>query len=109
MEFNEYQKFARTTAIYPNIGNNLWYPALGLSGESGEVAEKIKKLYRDDKGIVSENKKVEVCKELGDCLWYIASIASELNLTLDDVAEINVLKLSKRVVDNTVHGSGDNR
>ena len=109
MDFNTYQKKARTTAVYPNIGTNLWYPALGLAGEAGEVAEKVKKIYRDDAGVVTLAKILEICKELGDALWYISNVASELNLDLDEVARLNLEKLAQRAVGNKLHGSGDER
>ena len=89
MNFNEYQKKSRKTARYPNKGNNFIYPTLGLAGESGEVAEKIKKIIRDDNGVVSKDKKQEILKELGDVLWYVAQIATELKLSLDKVADFN--------------------
>jgi len=68
MSFEQYQIAAKQTAIYPNAGENLFYPTLGLCGESGEVAEKVKKIYRDSKGIVTLDKKLEIIKELGDVL-----------------------------------------
>jgi NTP pyrophosphatase (non-canonical NTP hydrolase) len=97
------------TAIYPNIGNNFIYPTLGLCGESGEVAEKVKKIIRDDNGIISEEKKELLKKELGDILWYISNLASELNLSLDNIAITNIEKLLNRQKRNVLSGSGDNR
>ncbi|HPW39210.1 MAG TPA: nucleoside triphosphate pyrophosphohydrolase family protein, partial [bacterium] len=70
MNFNSYQQAAAQTAVYPNLGNNFVYPTLGLVGEAGEVAEKIKKVLRDDNGQLSAEKKQELMKELGDVLWY---------------------------------------
>ncbi|MFZ2390757.1 MAG: nucleoside triphosphate pyrophosphohydrolase family protein [Minisyncoccales bacterium] len=109
MTFQEYQEEARKTAIYPNKDNNFIYPTLGLAGEAGEVAEKIKKVIRDGNGIVSEEKKEEITKELGDVLWYVANLAKELGVTLEDVAQKNLLKLQSRQQRNELHGSGDNR
>ena len=109
MTFQEYQDEARKTAIYPNKDNNFIYPTLGLAGEAGEVAEKIKKVIRDGNGIVSEEKKEEITKELGDVLWYVANLAKELGITLEEVAEKNLLKLQSRQQRNELHGSGDNR
>lgn len=109
MDFNHYQAMARTTAIYPNLGDNLWYPALGLVGEAGEVAEKIKKIYRDSEGIISSKTVEQLSGELGDVLWYIANLASELGLELELVAARNLYKLSERKNRGTLHGSGDNR
>lgn len=109
MEFNEYQKQSRTTAKYPHVGNNFIYPTLGLAGESGEVAEKIKKIIRDDGGSVSAEKREEIAKELGDVLWYVAQIAAELGLSLENVAQGNLEKLSSRAARMKLGGSGDNR
>lgn len=109
MTFEEYQKESRKTAVYPNVGENFVYPTLGLVGEAGEVAEKIKKILRDDGGIVSEEKRKEIAKELGDVLWYLAQISSELKLSLEEIAALNIEKLKSRAERGMLHGSGDNR
>ena len=109
MDFNEYQEKARSTAIYPDIGNNLVYTVLGLAGEAGEVSEKLKKVIRDDGGKVSEKKREEFKKEAGDVLWYLANIAAELNTTLEEIAEKNIEKLFSRKARGVLQGSGDNR
>jgi len=109
MDFNEYQKKSRKTAIYPKIGKNFIYPTLGLAGEAGEVAEKIKKILRDHNGKMNVGHKQEINKELGDVLWYVSQIASELNLNLSQVAENNLEKLFSRYKRNKLKGSGDNR
>ena len=109
MTFQEYQDEARKTAIYPNKDNNFIYPTLGLAGEAGEVAEKIKKVIRDGNGIVSEEKKVEITKELGDVLWYIANLSKEIGVSLEEVANKNLEKLQSRQQRGELHGSGDNR
>jgi len=109
MDFNDYQKEARKTAVYPNIGKNFIYPTLGLCGESGEVAEKIKKIIRDDSGNISDEKRELLKKELGDILWYVSNLASELGLDLSDIAETNIRKLKDRQSRNVLKGSGDNR
>jgi len=109
MNFNDYQQKARTTAIYPDCGNNLWYPALGLTGESGEVAEKIKKIYRDSGGVASMEVGHALVKELGDVLWYVANIASELGVDLGFVARLNIEKLEQRSKTGNLHGDGDDR
>lgn len=109
MNFNEYQQQARTTAVYPNIGDNYIYPALGLCGEAGEVAEKIKKIIRDNNGIITYEKNIEIQKELGDVLWYVSNLASELGVDLNRVAQSNLDKLFARKAENKLHGSGDNR
>lgn len=108
-DFDEYQKFCKSTAVYPKIGNELVFPMLGLSGEVGEVSEKVKKIFRDDGGVVSQDKKVEIAKELGDVLWYVTQLVTELKLNLSDVVELNLEKISKRTIENKIHGSGDNR
>ena len=108
-DFDTYQKEARKTAIYPNLGNNLWYPALGLTGEAGEVAEKVKKIYRDDMGRALPPRIVDIGKELGDVLWYIANLATELGLDLSIIAEDNLQKLQDRTNREKLHGSGDER
>ena len=95
MDFRDYQKLSRKTAIYPQKGKNFIYPTLGLAGEAGEVAEKIKKVLRDNQGIIDQPRKEEIAKELGDVLWYLAQIATELGLSLEEVAKDN-LKLSSR-------------
>lgn len=109
MDFNEYQKKSRQTAIYPGLNNNFVYPTLGLSGEAGEVAEKIKKVLRDKDGQVDETTKMEIEKELGDVLWYVAQIATELGLDLDLIAEKNIEKLFSRRDRGVLKGEGDNR
>jgi NTP pyrophosphatase (non-canonical NTP hydrolase) len=109
MNFKEYQERSRKTAIYPDIDSNYIYPTLGLLGESGEIAEKIKKVMRDDNNIINPEKKEEIKKELGDVLWYLSQIASELNISLEDVAYKNIEKLNSRLKRNVIKGSGDNR
>lgn len=109
MNFNEYQIEARKTAVYPNIGNNFIYPCLGLCGESGEVADKIKKVIRDENGIITEEKRMELVKEMGDVLWYLANLSMELDVELEFVAIRNIEKLKERQNNNKLHGSGDNR
>lgn len=108
MEIKEYQKIVKLTAIYPKeIG--LSYCTLGLAGETGEVCEKVKKLYRDKQGVMSEEFKTELAKELGDIVWYITAIAEETGLNLEDILQLNYNKLLKRKADNKIQGSGDNR
>ncbi|OIO32652.1 MAG: hypothetical protein COZ49_00330 [Candidatus Yonathbacteria bacterium CG_4_10_14_3_um_filter_47_65] len=109
MDFSKYQKESRKTALYPDVGGNYIYPTLGLVGEAGEVAEKIKKVIRDDGGEVSPEKREEIKKELGDVLWYVAQVASELGLELDDIARKNIEKLFSRKERGMLGGSGDNR
>ena len=109
MDFSEYQQLARRTAVYPNRGTNLAYPALGLNGETGEVAEIIKKLYRDQAGVLDENTRYQLAKELGDVLWYVAALCAEADLDMQAVAENNVKKLADRQARDMLHGSGDDR
>ncbi|EKE20945.1 MAG: hypothetical protein ACD_7C00420G0005 [uncultured bacterium] len=109
MDFNEYQKESRKTALYPDVDNNFIYPTLGLAGEAGEVAEKIKKVIRDKKGVVDSETREMIKKELGDVLWYVAQLATELNLSLDDVASGNIQKLFSRMERGKLNGDGDNR
>lgn len=109
MHFEEYQILARKTAIYPNQGDNIIYPTLGLCGEAGEVAEKMKKVLRDSDGKIDADKREEFAKELGDVLWYLANISAELGINLDYVANKNIEKLQSRKDRNKLKGSGDNR
>lgn len=109
MNFQEYQKKSRKTAIYPEAGNNFIYPTLGLAGEAGEVAEKIKKVIRDKGGVIDDETRELIKKELGDVLWYVAQIATELNLSLEDIASGNIEKLLNRLDRDKLGGSGDNR
>ena len=109
MDFETYQKQSRKTALYLDVDKNFVYPTLGLVGESGEVAEKIKKVLRDKNGVIDENTKSEIKKELGDVLWYLSQLSTELNLSLDDIADENLQKLSSRMERNKLHGDGDNR
>lgn len=109
MNFSKYQEKSRKTAKYPNAGSNWVYPTLGLCGEAGEVAEKMKKILRDCDGKINETKKEKIKKELGDVLWYIAQLATELNLSLDEIASSNIDKLYDRMERNTLSGNGDDR
>lgn len=109
MDFKEYQEKSRKTALYPNVGNNFIYPVIGLSGETGEVSEKIKKVIRDKNGIIDDETRDAIKKELGDVLWYVSQLATELNLSLDEIAEKNIEKLYSRMERGKLHGDGDNR
>ena len=106
MNFNEYQKLARSTAVYPEE-HKVVYPALGLCGEAGEVADKIKKTVRGDTPLdeVTGN----IAMELGDVLWYVATLADDLGIPLEDIAHWNVDKLRRRMKSNKIKGDGDNR
>lgn len=109
MTFEEYQKISRKTAVYPVVGEKFVYPALGLAGESGEVVEKIKKIVRNEGGKVTDEARNEILKELGDVLWYIAQLATELDLSLEDIADQNIKKLVDRQQRGVLHSQGDNR
>ncbi|HUA13528.1 MAG TPA: nucleoside triphosphate pyrophosphohydrolase family protein [Candidatus Sulfotelmatobacter sp.] len=110
MTFEEYQKRALTTVItkQDKFKDTLHW-VLGINGEAGEVAEKIKKIIRDKDGVISEEDKKEITKELGDVLWYIAVLAHQLGYKLDDVAETNLNKLASRKKRGVLTGDGDNR
>jgi NTP pyrophosphatase (non-canonical NTP hydrolase) len=108
MDFSDYQRFSRRTAEYPR---DAWlaYPALGLVGEAGEVAEHAKKAIRDDGGAVSDERRAALARELGDVLWYVSQLASELELELDAIARENLEKLFSRQSRGVLSGSGDYR
>jgi len=108
MSFSEYSDKATTTAVYPKPFY-LFYPALALCGEAGEVAEKVKKLWRDNDGVVTDEIRESIKLELGDVLWYIAALANDLGVSLEDVARSNLQKLEDRTARNKLQGSGDNR
>ena len=108
-QFNEYQQFVREMKVYPKAYAVL-YPSLGLVGEAGEIAEKVKKWLRDEGGqAISEERRDAILKELGDPLWYIAAVADDLGYTLQEVVDANVGKLTSRKDRGVLHGSGDNR
>ena len=109
MDFSEYQSLSRRTATYPNAGEDLTYPALGLCGEAGEVAEKVKKTLRDDGGVLSDERREALSRELGDVLWYLSQLATEADLDLETVAEENLAKLLSRQDRGVLRGSGDDR
>lgn len=107
MNLSEYQRQAADFAIYPNRYNNPTYPVLGLTGEAGEIANKVKKLQRD--GLYLDDIWEDIHAELGDVLWYLAALADEFGMDLDIVAEQNLDKLRSRKARNAIGGSGDYR
>lgn len=109
--FDAYQREAKETAVYPGQGSFLGvvYCSLKLAGEAGEVAEKIGKVMRDDNSIISDEKRTELIKELGDVLWYLSQLAEEFDTSFGEVAVKNVEKLQSRHERGVIHGSGDNR
>lgn len=109
MQFNDYQAKAKETALYPRVGSNLIYPTLGLAGEAGEFANKVKKIDRDASGALSEEMRQMLVEELGDVLWYVAQLSLELGTDLEMVAERNLEKLASRKERDTLHGNGDHR
>jgi NTP pyrophosphatase (non-canonical NTP hydrolase) len=109
MEINEYQENAKLTSVYPKE-YSIIYPTIGLAGECGEVCEKIKKQIRDkNSDFLNEVFKKDIIKELGDVLWYVAILASDLNITMEEIAYTNILKLNERKNNNKINGNGDNR
>ena len=110
MEFNEYGEFVKGIKVYPEKMRVI-YPALGLAGEQGEIAEKVKKWIRDEDFAngMSVERREAILKELGDPLWYIAALADDLGYTLQDVVDANVEKLSSRKERGVLKGSGDDR
>ena len=107
-DLDMYQKVALTTAIYPRE-QAIIYPTLGLTGEAGEVANKVKKIIRDGSNSKDEKLVSEIKSEIGDCLWYIAILANDFDIKLSDIASTNLEKLANRKKNNTIHGSGDTR
>lgn len=109
--FDEYQNWTESTSQYPGLNTGslatLGYLALGLTGESGEVADKIKKMMR--KGDDSPETRKELAKEVGDVLWYLARLAKELGVPLSQMVATNVAKLESRMDRHTIIGEGDNR
>ncbi len=113
MNLDEYSKRAITTLTthydYGDITSQMMGQILGLSDESGEVLGKFKKLLRDKQGVLSEEDKREIMKELGDVLWYVNAVSHLLGYSLEDVAQANIDKLASRKQRGKLHGSGDNR
>ncbi len=110
MTFDEYQKQALTTAVNtyePLMAKTIW--AMGVAGEAGEVVEKWKKIVAYKDGVVTDEDKAELAKELGDVVWYIAVLAHELGLSFEEVMQVNVEKLKSRQARNIIKGKGDNR
>ena len=108
-QFNHYHSFVNSMKMYPP-SQAVIYPTLGLTGEAGEIAEKVKKWIRDEDGeTISEERRNAILLELGDPLWYITALAGDLGYTLQDVVDANVNKLTSRKERGTLQGSGDNR
>lgn len=109
MTLDEYQDLAIESAVYdPKFA--IVYPALKLSGEAGEVSEKVGKRLRDMDGDLTDPEWQDaLAKELGDVLWYIAALARDIGWTLEEVAEHNLSKLASRMQRGVIGGSGDDR
>lgn len=106
MNINTYQESASKTAIYKD---KIIYPTLGLAGEAGEISNKVKKILRDNSGNLAEDVRQNLISELGDVLWYVAALATDLGVELSEVANKNVEKLHSRKNRGVIGGSGDNR
>ena len=110
MNFNDYQKQAKATStIDPNGITAPYYFALGLNGEAGEIAEKLKKIIRNHDNDISKLDVDDFKKELGDVLWYVAMMSEQVGLTLEDVANTNLAKLADRKARSVIKSTGDNR
>lgn len=109
MTFKEYQDETEKHAIYPGKGHNFLYPLVGIMGEAGEIAEKIKKIWRDKENIISAEDRLEITKEIGDVLWYLSQLSTELGIEFNEVAETNIKKIQSRLERQQINGSGDNR
>lgn len=104
--FDEYAETARDTAIYPgrDTVDGLHYATLGLAGEAGEIANQVKKINRDDQGLLTDDRRRKIVDELGDVLWYASAIADEIGVDLSRIAGLNNDKLAERKSKNTIHG-----
>lgn len=113
LTLDDYQEQTAITALYPGAGKGtvdaIAYSALGLTGEAGEIANKVKKIIRDEKGVLSEEKRLDILAELGDVCWYLARLCTEMGGKWSDVAQSNLDKLESRRKRGVITGSGDNR
>lgn len=107
--FQTYQRESRKTWSLIHTDHAIVYPTLGLANEAGEVAGKVKKIFRDRDGVINEADREALKGELGDVLWYLAQICTELDLTLEEVAEANLAKLFSRLERGVIGGDGDKR
>lgn len=111
MDFQEYQKLASRTATFDGkqLEHQLMYVTLGIAGESGEIAEKVKKIVRNDNGEVSDEKRESLKGEIGDVLWYLSQLSRVLGFQLEDAARANIEKLTDRAARGVIKSTGDNR
>lgn len=107
--FKEYQRESRKTWNLIHTDHPIVYPTLGLVNEAGEVAGKVKKIFRDKQGVISDEDREALKQELGDVLWYLAQIATEIGVGLDEVASANLTKLFDRLERGKIRGEGDTR
>ena len=108
MDLNDYQKIAMKFRGF-GVAKEIPYAALGLAGEAGEVADKVKKVLRDNSGIFDDLRKIEIAKEIGDVLWYCALLSNNIGYDLDFIAKMNLVKLEDRKARGVIGGEGDNR
>ena len=108
MDVNVYQDRAVATAIYPET-HKITYPALGMAGEAGEVANKVKKIIRDGKKSLPDDWQEQLASEIGDVMWYCAALARDLDMSLATIMAANLDKLKTRQEQGTLGGSGDKR
>ena len=108
MTFNEYNMESAKTDIYPSDCKP-WVYALGLSGEAGELCDKLKKVYRDNNGTPNKDTVQHLMLQCGDVLWYLTQFAKSIGFTLEEVALHNIYKLKSRKERNKLSGSGDDR
>ena len=111
MDFDEYQKLATRTATFEGKQKEyqLLYLGLGIAGEAGEIAEKLKKILRNDDGVLSEEKREALKHEIGDVLWYLSQLARVLNFSFSEAANANIKKLANRAARNVIKSTGDKR
>lgn len=111
--FTEYSADASGTATYPDLGNNLVYPAMGLAGEAGEVCDKVKKIWRNQGQMsgkeLSPEEAIALGYEMGDVLWYLDAMCQEMGIQLEVIAKMNIRKLKDRRARGVIKSEGDNR
>ncbi len=105
--FLDYEKFVEQTK--DNMCNDILYLTVAMCGEAGEVADKVKKIYRDHEGIVDGVTEHEIAMEIGDVLWYLAALAIKLRVPLWSIAKCNIDKVNRRIAMDKLHGNGDYR
>jgi NTP pyrophosphatase (non-canonical NTP hydrolase) len=111
LDFDAYQQAAARTRTNAgvSIDHPIVYPTLGLTNEAGEVAGKVKKIFRDHGGVITDADRDALALELGDVLWYLTEICSRLDIRLEDVAARNIAKIADRMSRGVLGGEGDHR